>query len=133
MGQTVRYKYGALGDVEVRNRSGTPFSDSGGLFVRPRIAAYRWRSFVRKANRLFPGHAFVPLSPEIHRLFRNAVILAPRFVDDSLLGRPRLAVELNRSRGRLLPPPGLDIKHKCLSVRNPRHSPALRPSDFKSY
>ena len=47
------------------------------------------------------------LPQEIHRLFRNAVILAPRFVDDSLLGRPRLAVKLNRSRGvRLLPPPG---------------------------
>jgi len=41
-----------------------------------RIAVCRWRSFVRKANRLFPGHALVSLSPEIHRVFLNAVILA---------------------------------------------------------
>jgi hypothetical protein len=44
--------------------------------------------------------------PEVHRFFRNAVILTYDFVDDSLLGGPRLAMKLKQVSA-------LNVKHKC--------------------
>jgi hypothetical protein len=83
---------------------------------------------------VFPGHAFVSLSPRKSiACFSMPSSLLTVFVDDSLLGRSRLANVLNRSRIGCNDRPGGGPREAYMSLmRNSRHSPDLRPSDFQA-